>query len=51
MTTTVTTTELTFTQESDAHAARRAMIDQGRRVSLVALDPSRDLYVFDAYDS
>lgn len=45
------TTEMTFTQERDAHAARRAMIREGHKVSLVALDPSRDLYVFDAYDS
>lgn len=45
-----TTTEKTFEREEDARAARRTLIDEGRRVSLLAMDPSRDLYVFDLYD-
>ncbi len=40
--------EFTYANEQDAHKARRRMIDRGRRVSLIALDPARDLYVFDA---
>lgn len=39
--------ELTFTDERDARRARRALIDQGRAVTLLAHDPDRDLYVFD----
>lgn len=41
-------TEYTYAVEAHAKAARRALIDQGATVSLVALDPARDRYVFDA---
>lgn len=39
--------ELTFNTEDAARSARRNLIVEGHRVSLMALDPSRDLYVFD----
>lgn len=43
------TTEQTFTTEHAARSARRDLINTGHRVSLLALDPSRNLYVFDLY--
>jgi hypothetical protein len=45
----MTVTEFTHSTEQAAHAVRRSLIDQGRKVSLVAFDPSRNLYVFDLY--
>lgn len=48
------TTEYTYpgTQagEIEAHIARRAMIKSGFTVSLIALDPSRDVFAFDRYN-
>ena len=41
--------EMTFTTEDQARTTRREYIDKGFRVSLLALDPARDLYVFDLY--
>lgn len=41
--------EKTFRTEDDARTVRRTLIDQGRQVSLIALDPARDMYVFDVY--
>jgi len=41
------TREHTAATELDAHAARRQLINAGHPVSLVAYDPTRDLYVFD----
>lgn len=41
------TREHTAATELDAHAARRRLINAGHPVSLVAYDPTRDLYVFD----
>lgn len=43
------TTEQTFTTEHAARSARRDLINAGHTVSLLALDPTRDLYVFDLY--
>lgn len=45
----MTNTEMTFTSEDTARTARREHIDAGHRVSLLALDPARNLYVFDLY--
>lgn len=39
--------EQTFTSETQARVARRTHINKGRSVSLIAYDPSRELYVFD----
>lgn len=41
--------EHNFSDESEARTARRQMIDLGIPVSLLAFDPSRDLYGFDAW--
>lgn len=41
-------TEHTYPHETDAHSARRQLIQKGRQVSLIAFDPSRNVYVFDA---
>ena len=40
--------EHTYSTEVAAKAARRRMISEGWMVSLIAYDPARDLYVFDA---
>jgi hypothetical protein len=40
--------EYTYAEESDARAARRALINAGRRVSLIA--GKGDGYAFDLYD-
>jgi hypothetical protein len=40
--------ERLYVDEQAAHAARRQLINKGMRVSLIAYDPSRDRYVFDA---
>jgi len=45
----MTTTEFKHSTEQAAHAVRRSLINKGKRVSLVAFDPSRNLYVFDVY--
>lgn len=45
--TTAMTEAATYRTEADAHRVRRAMIQQGKRVSLIAYDPSRGVYVFD----
>lgn len=39
--------EYTFTSERQAHDARRKYINAGRPVSLIAFDPSRNVYTFD----
>jgi hypothetical protein len=39
--------EKTFKNETAAHTARRSLIGKGVAVSLIAYDPSRDLFVFD----
>jgi hypothetical protein len=39
--------EHTFSTEAEAHTTRRTMIDQGTQVSLIAYDPSRNVYAFD----
>ncbi len=41
--------EMTFKTEDEARITRRDLIETGHRVSLMALDPARDLYVFDLY--
>lgn len=46
-----TTTEKAFKSELAAKSARRELINEGRAVSLIALDPGRDLYVFDLIDA
>jgi hypothetical protein len=46
----MTTTEHTYRTEADAHAARRELINQGLSVSLIAFDPARNVYAFDAHD-
>lgn len=43
-------TEHTYRTEKVAHEARRAMILKGVKVSLVAFDTSRNVYVFDSYE-
>ena len=45
----VTKAEHTYATEREAYFARRVMIQQGVSVSLVVLDPSRNLYVFNTY--
>ena len=40
-------TEHTSATDQAAHVARRTMIQQGKHVSLIAYDGSRNLYVFD----
>ncbi len=42
--------EYTYVNESDARADRRAWIESGKSVSLIAYDPSRDRYTFDVYN-
>lgn len=39
----------TPTGEQQAHVERRAWIISGFQVSLIALDPSRDVFTFDLY--
>ena len=39
--------EMTFKTEADVNRARREDINAGRQVSLMAFDPTRDLYVYD----
>lgn len=39
--------EITWKNEEFAHRHRRELIDSGHSVSLIAFDPSRNLYVFD----
>ena len=41
------TQEMTFKSEVDMNRARREDINAGRSVSLMAFDPTRDLYVYD----
>ncbi len=41
--------EKTFQNEAEAHRVRRQYINSGRMVSLIAYDPSRNVYVFDLY--
>lgn len=41
-------TEYRYTTEAAAHTTRRQLIDQGATVSMIAHDPARDLYVFNA---
>ena len=41
--------EYTFTTEAAAKSSRRNDINAGRSVSLIAFDPSRNLYVYDRY--
>lgn len=43
--------EHTYSRETDARLARRTLIESGRPVSLLSYDGSRNLYVFDSYDS
>jgi len=40
--------EFTFTTEREAVMAQRGFISRGVTVSLIAYDPERDVYVFDA---
>ena len=46
----MTTQEHTHRNEADARDARRAFINSGRSVSLLAYDSNRDVYVFDVID-
>ena len=46
---TTTTTTYRYPVEADARDARRVLINKGVGVSLLALDPTTDEYVFDAY--
>lgn len=41
------TKEYTFTGETSAYVARREMLRSGFNVSLIAYDPSRNVYAFD----
>jgi hypothetical protein len=41
------TAEAAFRDEAEAHQVRRAMIQQGKAVSLIAYDSARGEYVFD----
>lgn len=45
---TTTTREHLFGTEAQAQAARRDLINRGAAVSLIAYDPARDRYAFDA---
>lgn len=45
----VTIDEYGYQSEAFARQKRRALINQGKVVSLLSFDPSRDLYVFDVY--
>lgn len=45
---TTTTREHLFATEAQAQAARRDLINRGAAVSLIAYDPARDRYAFDA---
>jgi hypothetical protein len=38
--------EHTFTDEAQAHAVRRTMINQGRSVTLIGFDTARGVYAF-----
>lgn len=40
--------ECSYPTEEAARRARRTLISQGAAVSLIAFDPARNLYVFDA---
>jgi len=46
----MTTTEMTFITQTAAKSARRECIDAGRSVSLLAFDPTRDVYAFDVIE-
>ena len=41
------TQEMTFKTEADMNRTRREDINAGRSVSLMAFDPTRNLYVYD----
>lgn len=43
------TIQVTATTEEQAKAYRREQIEMGEPVSLIAFDPSRELYVFDVW--
>lgn len=43
--------EHTASTERAAHIARRAAINAGARVSLIAFDSMRDVYAWDVYDA
>ena len=43
--------EYTYRNEAEAHTARRAFINRGHLVSLIAFDTSRDVYTFDVYSA
>lgn len=47
----MTNIEHTYKAESAAHAVRREYVERGVAVTLVAFDPSRNVYVFDTFDS
>lgn len=48
-TATANITERTFSTEAGARSARRALINRGMPVSLIAFDPTRNLFAFDVY--
>ena len=39
--------EFTYTNEGEAKRIRRMFIDRGRRTSLIAFDPAREVFAFD----
>jgi hypothetical protein len=42
--------EWQYEREDDARESRRELIRLGKEVSLIAYDPSRDVYTFDVYE-
>jgi hypothetical protein len=42
-------TEHTYTDETEAHTARRAMVNEGWSVTLIGFDPIRNVYAFGSY--
>ena len=44
------TIEMKFDTDQEARNARRDLINQGRQVSLLAFDPSREKHIFDLLD-
>lgn len=44
------TREITYREENAARRVRRELINNGNRVSLLAYDAGRRLYVFDLYE-